>query len=197
MWYQIALGRLGARGDCTGGTHMPGLHEKHVYNTNALWILQLSGPVVQWSDWPCFSVQTRVRVLEPACGVLFLFCVQINLKKSRHLWYHSLWCHIMITYVWCIRTEAPRIWYQIYDIIWDIIVWYHIRYHSMISWYDVMIWYHIWYHTMISWYDIIPWYDNMISWYHGMMSCVMSYAISYALCKLRAQERLKNLRRPP
>ncbi len=43
-------GRLGALWSCTGGTHMHGPQAKDVYNTDDLDIIQLSEPLVQWSE---------------------------------------------------------------------------------------------------------------------------------------------------
>ena len=123
--------------------------------------------MVQWSDWLPFSVQIRVRVLASARGILYIFMhryPKINPKKLAHLWYHILWYHIKISYVLYSSTEAPGIWYHIYDIIHDIIhdVTYDVTY-------DIIL------HDII--YDITPWHQNLISllvlWYHW------HYVISY------------------
>ena len=119
--------------------------------------------MVQWLDWLPFSVQIRVRVLASARGILYFFMhryPKINPKKTCT----PMISYIVISYQDIISTEAPGIWYHIYDIIHDIIhdVTYDVTY-------DIIL------HDII--YDITPWHQNMISllvlWYHW------HYVISY------------------
>ena len=75
IWYQIVIsyeiifsilcdvilhwGRWGALGDCTGGTHMHVPQPKYVYYTDDFQQIELSEPLVQWSKWLPFKMQTR------------------------------------------------------------------------------------------------------------------------------------------